>query len=189
VTNVSMSRPRRHEMRSFLRQLRQPREFRINPQPLSPEVLAEIKELIAHIPTAVPAQSRPGPEQGSSEGVALLAAVGVGLWRIRKKLVDPATGQPPEPMRRAFRHLDALWNTLSDSGFQIQDHTGEMIPRGGSLSIKIIAFQPTPGTSRDYVLETIKPSLIYRGQLVQMAEVVVATPVLEPQQESSRIEP
>lgn len=182
MINVAKVVQQAHAIRSALRQFLQPREFRIDLHPLSPETLAKVNELVTRlsVPTAT-LTTLPLPK-GSPEALAILTAVGVGLWRIRQKLVDPTTGQPIDATRRAFRHLDTLWSTLSEAGLEIRGHTGEVLPRGGSLSLKIIAFQPTPGTSRDYVLETIKPSVLYKGSLVQMAEVIVAAPILAERQ-------
>jgi hypothetical protein len=79
-------------------------------------------------------------------------------------------------MRRAYRHLESTWDALAQAGVQIRDHTGEPVPEGGIYALKTIAFQPTPGLSRETAIETIKPTIYYKDQMIQMGEVIIGTP-------------
>jgi hypothetical protein len=89
-------------------------------------------------------------------------------------MIDPQTGRPREEMRRAYRHVESIWDALVEAGIQIQDHTGMLFDSG--MSLRVIEFQPTAGLGREQVLDTIKPSVYYDGQLIQMGEVIVGTP-------------
>ena len=44
------------------------------------------------------------------------------------------------------------------------------------MSLKVLAFQPTPGLTRERIVETIKPTIYFADQTLQMGEVIVATP-------------
>jgi hypothetical protein len=44
------------------------------------------------------------------------------------------------------------------------------------MSLKVVAFQPTPGIGRERVIETIKPTIYFKGKAIQMGEVIVGRP-------------
>ncbi len=104
----------------------------------------------------------------------LLADIGTGLWRLRQRLVSPDTDQPLEEMRRAYRFFASVWDTLHDAGVTIQDHTHT--PYDPHLALKVLTYEPTPGVTREQVLETIKPSVYYHQRCIQMGEIIVAIP-------------
>jgi hypothetical protein len=116
-------------------------------------------------------------EHAISEVLArFLAEVGTNLWRLRLKMLQPGTDQPVEDMRRPYRHVESMWDTLIQEGVDIHDHTGEIVPEGGVYGLKVLACQPTPGVGRELVLETIRPTIRYRKQVIQMGEVILAKP-------------
>ena len=152
-----------------LRQLTYPGEFRIAAPNWPPDLLAVLERLV---------ESLSMPKETAQEGVQvrLLADVGTGLWRLRQKMVKSGTDRPLEEMRRAYRHLESVWDALVKAGVEIRDHTGEPVPEGGIYALRVIAFQPTPGISREKVIETIRPTIYYEDQMIQMGQVIVGTP-------------
>jgi hypothetical protein len=89
-------------------------------------------------------------------------------------MVEPGTDRPLEEMRRAFRHLESLTDVVRGAGLEIQDHTGA--PYHAGMALQVLAFQPTPGVQRERVGETVKPTIYHNGTMIQMGEVIVATP-------------
>jgi hypothetical protein len=87
---------------------------------------------------------------------------------------QPGTDRPLDEMRRAYRHLESTWDALAQAGVEIIDHTGA--PFDAGLAIKVLAYQPMPDLTRERVLETLKPSVYFKGERLQMGEVIVATP-------------
>jgi hypothetical protein len=163
-------------MLARLKQWKYPKEFRI-PVPLwPPELLTTLEELREVLESKVTQSSPPIAQTHTpqNEQLRFLADVGTGLWRLRQRMVQPGTNRPLEEMRRAFRDLESVWDALVQAGVEIQDHTNQ--PYDSGLSIKVIAFQPTPGMAREKIIETIKPTIYFKGQHIQMGEVVVATP-------------
>jgi hypothetical protein len=63
---------------------------------------------------------------------------------------------------------------LTAAGIEVIDHTDTPFEAG--MQVKVLAFEPRPGISRDRIVETIKPSVYHRSQLIQMGEVIVASP-------------
>jgi hypothetical protein len=159
-----------------LRQLRYPKEFRIGAPIWSPDLLLALEKLAQR---PVSDQKAPAPQQMeaprvSNEHIRFLAEIGTGLWRLRQKMVKPGTGQPLEEMRRAYRHFEATWDVLRQAGIEIQDHTGASYDPG--MALKVITFEPTLGITREKVTETIKPTIYFKTQPIQVGEVIVGTP-------------
>lgn len=167
-------------MITSLRQMCFPREFRIAP-PCWPEDMPVRFErlaaaLLSERPTVDPPAvgSPPNPDLKAQE--RLLADVCTGLWRLRGRMLKPDSDEPLDEMRRAYRHLQSVWDALRQAGIEIRDHTGELVPEGGIYALKTIAFEPRPGFTRETVIETIRPSVYYRSETIQMGEVIIGTP-------------
>jgi hypothetical protein len=103
----------------------------------------------------------------------LLADLATGLWRLRRRMALLEREESGE-LARFRRDLEALADRLSAAGVEILDHTGEPYEPGKSL--RVLTFQPTPGLERETIGETVKPTVYYQGQWLQMGEVIVATP-------------
>lgn len=163
---------------SAFRQWRFPREFRIAPATCPSEFQTILKELIrASEQTLLQRGGEKRETDSTSRALTrFLAEVGTNLWRLRLKMLQTGSDQPLEDMRRPYRHVESMWDTLTQEGVDIHDHTGELVPEGGDYGLKVLAYQPMPGVGREIVLETIKPSIRYRNQTIQMGEVIVATP-------------
>lgn len=159
-----------------LRQWHFPSEWRIAIADCDEKLQSELTSLMAALerpPAPAPAEPLPA-EPAPATDDKFIAELATGLWRIRTRMVDPATDRVPEAMKRAFRHVESVWELLRSSGVEIQDHTNE--PFNSGLALSAIAFQPMEGLERELVLETIRPS-IYRGdRVVQMGQVIVGTP-------------
>jgi hypothetical protein len=146
-------------------QMRHPEPFRIGPAAWPPELRAALEKL-----------ARP-PAAGSAEEtgmIDLLKKLATELFRVRKRMLKAGTAEPLEEMRRPWRHVDAMWDLIHQAEFEVQDHDGKRFEAG--LELTVIAFQPTAGLQKETVIETIRPSIYHKGQLVQRGEVVVGQP-------------
>jgi hypothetical protein len=79
-----------------------------------------------------------------------------------------------EEMKRVHRHIEAMFESFREMGLEIKDHTGEIFDYG--LPLNVVTTQPTPGITKERVLETLKPTIYWQEQMIQMGEVVIATP-------------
>jgi hypothetical protein len=152
-----------------LRQWVYPKEFRIEAAAWPPELPAALGQLVGNLST-------PTPSAQDSVQIGILADVGTSLWRLQQKMLQPGTQQPLEEMRRAYRYLESTLEALDRANIQIQDHTGQRIPPDGVLNLKVLAYQSLVGITHHQVLETIKPSIYYKDQMIQMGEVIVSVP-------------
>ncbi|HEX7899987.1 MAG TPA: hypothetical protein VF950_19630 [Planctomycetota bacterium] len=144
-------------------QMRHPEPFRIGPAAWPPELRDALEKL-----------ARP-PASGEDAGfLDLLKKLATELFRVRKRMLNAGTAEPLEEMRRPWRHVEAMWDLIHQAGFEIQDHDGKRFEAG--LDLTVIAFQPTAGLQRETIIETIRPSIYHKGQLVQRGEVVVGQP-------------
>ena len=156
-----------------LRQLKFPKEFRIPPPILSKEIISTL-EIINNKIQELQQIDFETSATTEKEKNQFLSDVATGLWRLKQKMVKPGTTKPLEEMSRAYRHLESIWDTIVQTGVNIKDHTGDLFDSG--MSIKVIAFQPTKGLSREKIIETIKPSVYHKDKRIQMGEVIVGTP-------------
>ncbi|MGA2032915.1 MAG: hypothetical protein ABSG68_11695 [Thermoguttaceae bacterium] len=176
-TNTTCGEGRLGTIWAALRQWRFHSEFRIEPPIYPREFQTILNELIRASESPTSASGQPSTEHANSRVLArFLAEVGTNLWRLRLKMLQPGTDQPLEDMRRPYRHVQSMWDTLTQEGVDIHDHTGEIVPEGGVYGLKVLASQPTPGVGREMVLETIRPTIRYRKQTIQMGEVILAKP-------------
>ena len=135
---------------------------------------ANLDQLLVGLMRSAEVAGEPQVAAPAEHDVRLLADIGTGLWRLRQKLVKPGTTQPLDEMRRPYRHLESVWDALAQAGEEIQDHTDK--PFDSGMSLKVLSYQPTPGLGRERVIETIKPTIYFKGKLIQMGEVIVGIP-------------
>lgn len=162
---------------SRLRQLAVVRDFRVRPMETEalPILLADtLRDATSSGDSVAPPV--PSDRAPCSLDERSLANLCTGVWRVRRRMIDSATGLPRDDMRMPFRHLESVWDTLLAAGVEIRDHTDEPVPEYGSVALEILAYQPTSGLSRDKVIDTIKPSIYMDGRLMQMGQVIVGTP-------------
>ncbi len=122
--------------------------------------------------TPPPAAASPAP---SSDALgATLCHLATHVWRAKNKMVDPKTGQPLDEMKRAYRHVEGAIDTLVQMEVTMNDWLNQSYDVG--LPVKVLAFQPTPGVTRDTVIEAVRPAVVWKNQLLQLGEVIVGTP-------------
>jgi hypothetical protein len=122
------------------------------------------------MPPVVPVPAAEGLE--SLDGS--LAGLATQIWRARNRIIDPETGEPREEMRRVYRHIEGALEMFSEMGLTMNDWLKQ--PYDAGLPVKVLTFQPTPDVQRDTVLEAVRPTIIWKDRLLQMGEVIVATP-------------
>lgn len=110
----------------------------------------------------------------SSADLKAFANIATSAWRAKNKMVDPDTGETKEEMKRVYRHIEAIFESLSQIGVETIDPVGRMYDSG--MALKVVTFEPTPGLSSEEIKETIKPSVAWQGRLIQIGEVIVGTP-------------
>ena len=104
-----------------------------------------------------------------------MADIATNAWKARTKMLDAASGEVRDDMKRVFRHVEGIIESLKELGLETKDHTGEAFDYG--LPLKVVTTQPKEGISREVVTETIRPTIYWQNKIIQMGEVVIATPL------------
>ncbi|MFT3784378.1 MAG: hypothetical protein QM790_20400 [Nibricoccus sp.] len=126
-------------------------------------------------PESTANEQAPSPANADLEGITgSLANLATQVWRARNRIIDPATGEPREEMRRLHRHIEGAMDTFGLMGVVINDWVNQ--PYDAGLPVKVLTFQPTPDVQRDVVLEAVRPTVIWKDRLLQMGEVIVGIP-------------
>ena len=104
-----------------------------------------------------------------------VANIATNAWRIKTKIVDPDTGEAKEEMKRIYRHVEGILETLEELGVETIDPINE--PYDSGMALKVISFEKTQGLTKEEIKETIKPSIIWQKNIfLQIGEVIVGTP-------------
>ena len=119
----------------------------------------EPREVQYHVPTEI---------------VKGMAAVATNVWKAKMKMIDPVSGDVRDEMKRVYRHIEGVLESFHEMGMEVKDHTGNAFDYG--LPLKVITTQPTQGITRETVSETIRPTVYWKQQIIQMGEVIIATP-------------
>lgn len=157
-----------------IKQLTYPREFRIYSVGMNLEAFHKLQEVIQNLEISCDN----GDDRISQK---FLADLSIGAWRLRKKMLDKDTQQPLTQIKRAFRHLESIVTTLEKEGIEIHDH--DNMPFDPGMTLKVLAFQPTAGLDREFVIETIKPTINYNESRLVIGEVIVGTPLKNKKEE------
>ncbi|AKH84008.1 hypothetical protein AA958_19565 [Streptomyces sp. CNQ-509] len=211
-----MTQHARHRARgrlgAALGQWRQPPEFRVPPPQLDPaqtawvaEVLAEVEAAEALAAAASSADAgtdtdagtdaagtgtagAAGPAAtGAGAGAGALVGAATGIWRALRKLDQDAGTLSPADLRQVRLQVRASRQALAEDGLEIQEHDGEPFDTG--LSLEALVFQEDPELTREVVLETVRPSVYFRGRRIQMGQVIVGRPPQDPGDETTKETP
>lgn len=170
-------------LRARLGQLSHPPEFRIPRPRLTAAqsdwltaVLAEAEAeseagVTAHADTAAEDHAQAGA--GAPDADVLLRAA-TGIWRALRKLEQRGAELSAADARQVRRHIQASRQSLAEDGLEIQEHDGA--PYDPHQSLEALVFQDSPGLTRETVLETVRPSVYFRGRRIQTGQVIVGRP-------------
>jgi hypothetical protein len=134
-------------------------------------------EKTASTPPMPVAETVASPDQTDPrETVELsLGALATQIWRAKNKMVEAETGEPREEMKRVYRHIEGAFDVFAQMGVTLNDWRDQ--PYDAGLPVKVLGFHPTPGLSRDMILEVVRPTVIWKDRLLQLGEVIVGIPV------------
>lgn len=158
-----------------IKQIFYPKEFRIQKKPTTSE--GEIEAILTWINKKDKEDQQPDSSWSVNllmEVLNLLTETATEVWRARRKLIAPGTvDQPINEMKPIYRPLDSAYQSLHQAGLKVYDLTNQ--PYVPGMIEKVLAFEPTQGFTRDVIKETIKPTIYFQDQLMQVGEVIVGT--------------
>jgi len=131
--------------------------------PADVEGTATPEKVVRHVQVMIP-----------SHIANMMVKIANNAWKLRTRMTAGEDGKIKEDWMRLCRHVDAILANLGDVGMEVKDRTGEPFDYG--LPEKVIASHPRPGTTKESVIETLKPTIYFNNQIIQTGEVVIATP-------------
>jgi hypothetical protein len=156
--------------------MKQPDEFKIPPAEF-PDGNKIIEKLL-RVQKATLAECKGGDDEVRHAVppivIKAMADIATNVWKAKTKMLDSGSGEVREGMKRVYRHIDGVLESFQEIGLEVKDHTGDAFDYG--LPLKVITTQPTQGITRESVIETVKPTIYWHKQIIQMGEVVIATP-------------
>ena len=155
--------------------MKHPDEFKIQPGEFPDG--NRIIETVLRIQQAMLAEAKEGGEASHTvpaNVVKGMADIATNTWKAKGKMLDSASGEVRDEMKRVYRHVEGVLETLREMGLEVKDHTGDAFDYG--LPLNVVTAQPTQGITRESVIETIKPTIYWKQQIIQRGEVVIATP-------------
>lgn len=110
-----------------------------------------------------------------------LASISNQAWRIAGALLDPESKEPKtglssQEIRKINHALESIMASLGEVGIRIIDRQGETFNAG--LPDEVISEEPREGISREQVLRTIRPTIMWNQTMVQRGEIDIAVPVV-----------
>jgi hypothetical protein len=159
----------------FFRKLKRKDQFEIRSVEISPEkAVAGLAESVYEFGVAASRRQPTDVAPIPTDYLKTLVSIATNTWRAKNKMMDSATGEVREDMKRVDRHIEAICRSLAEVGIVIRDHTGDVYDEGQPM--KVVASKPTPGLDRKRVSETLLPSIFWNNRLVQNGEIEISTP-------------
>ena len=155
-----------------LRQLSYPKSFRIDDRGWP-----DLSELLVSLSNLLNSRAKQPVTDDNKQGelLKLVGEIGTIIWRLQKRAT--AEIDPSEKIRRVSRDIESANDILCQGDIEIKDHTGQIYD--GGMRLRVIAFQPLSGLARDKIIDTIKPTIFFKGKMIRMGEVIVGTPEKE----------
>ena len=110
----------------------------------------------------------------------LAARMASEVWRLKRRLPTSEGSTNDDALRAVRDSVARLEDVLLESQIEIREHEGEQYDAG--LSVEVL--HERDGSAPHVILETIRPTVVMRGQILQQAQVVIgpAEPIEEAKQ-------
>lgn len=106
----------------------------------------------------------------------LVSSLAIEIWRLEKR-INKIKNRTPEDSNKEFNpileQMQRIKDVFKKQEIEIQEHTGKVYDDG--LSCKALYFEEVDGIPKGkmQVIETIKPSVYFKGQIIFHGEVIV----------------
>jgi predicted metal-dependent phosphotriesterase family hydrolase len=97
-------------------------------------------------------------------------------FRLSGRIYEPGTIRIRDEMKGVGRQVEALCDLLDSAGIEIVDHTGQKTPSTGAFQQRVLALERVEGLTCETVIETVKPTVRYKGRVLQVGEVILGAP-------------
>jgi len=134
------------------------------------------------LPAGAPFEGRSQPKSMQiptdiQELLGPLMEVATNAWRLKIRMLDSETGEPKEEMHKLYRFVEGLFRGLQQAGVRVVDTVGKAYDSG--MPLKVLNFEPVPGLQREEIIETVRPTILWKERLLRAGEIIVGTPIEE----------
>ena len=149
-----------------------------------------VRPPISDIP-AVPVRPSRAIQFSPEEFTKLLTSIATNAWKVRGRIMADPKGEDlreeikKDDVKKIARHLDSIYEALTEFGIEIRDRTGEAYDYG--LPDKIVSSVPQTGLTKELIVETLKPTIYWQSQIAQAGEVVIAVPAVVEEKKPEKI--
>jgi hypothetical protein len=111
--------------------------------------------------------------------IKALIVVANQSWRMGSALIDVETTEPkanlaPQDLRKLSNALDAIRECIQELGIKVIDRTGEAFDSG--LPDQVVTEEPQEAISKERIIRTIRPTIMWNQTMVQRGEIDIAVP-------------
>jgi hypothetical protein len=104
------------------------------------------------------------------------------VWRILTAVIDPESGEikeqiSPQEIKKVANAIEKLIATFDSLGIRIIDRLGESFNAG--LPDQVVTEEPREGLTREQIIRTIRPTIMWNQTMVQRGEIDIAVPSIK----------
>lgn len=109
-----------------------------------------------------------------------LISVANQAWRIAGAIIDPESKDTKselsaQEIKKVGNALESIKETLAGLGLKIIDRMGEQFNPG--LPEQVVTEEPQEGLTKEQIIRTIRPTIMWHQTMAQRGEIDVAVPV------------
>lgn len=166
-----------------------PRQLRVPPAdfPSVPDLVTEVVKTVesAGLGGGPEGSLAPSPASSRAEEKELkllsraMIAIANQSWRMASAITDPETRDTkatlsPQELRKVSNALEAIQEAIDGLGIKIIDRVNETFDAG--LPDQVITEEAREGLTREQIIRTIRPTIIWHQTMVQRGEIDIAVP-------------
>lgn len=106
-----------------------------------------------------------------SPGVNDIIDLAVEVWRIEQRIIKSAPGLPENQLKGLENSTQKLRRYLGKYDIEIVDYKNIKYNEG--LNLDILSVEKDPSLPESMVKETLEPTIMYKGQVVHKAKIVL----------------
>jgi hypothetical protein len=104
------------------------------------------------------------------------------VWRILTSVIDSESKEikeliSPQEIKKVANAIEKLIATFDSLGIRIIDRLGESFNAG--LPDQVVTEEPREGLTREQIIRTIRPTIMWNQTMVQRGEIDIAVPSIK----------
>jgi hypothetical protein len=163
----------KQSFKTKLKQLWVPKVFRLPEPEFTEDQIDLLEDLIQLIHPAL-SMAETVPSDDRVHVAHFLVDLSTGIWRIRRKM--ERLGRIPKEIYDTLYSLESTWMSMSEGGVEVVDHIGTIPSKNEA---KIVEVRDIPNLAREQVVDAIKPTILLKGEVIQLGEVIMGRPAEE----------